>query len=69
MNVGDHIRVTASVIVYNYPKNRKEAFDLKGMEGEIETIIGRPVTATLPLKVRFDKRYAAHLREDEVEMI
>ena len=69
MNVGDRIRVTQSVIVYNHPKHRKEAFDLKGLEGEIETIIGRPITATLPVKVRFEKRYAAHLREDEVEVI
>ena len=69
MNVGDRIRVTQSVIVYNHPQHRKEAFDLKGLEGEIETIIGRPVTATLPVKVRFEKKYAAHLREDEVEVI
>lgn len=69
MNVGDRIRVTTSVIVYNHPEHRKEAFDLKGMEGEIEEIIGRPITATLPIKVRFEKRYAAHLKEDEVEAI
>lgn len=69
MNVGDRIRVTASVIVYNHPQNRKQAFDLKGMEGTIETIIGKPITATLPVKVRFDPKYAAHLREDEIEVV
>jgi hypothetical protein len=69
MNVGDRIRVTASVVVYNYPQSRKVAYDLKGMEGEIEEIIGRPVTATLPVKVRFEKRYAAHLTEDEFEVL
>lgn len=69
MNVGDRIRVTASVMVYNHPQHRAEAFDLKGMEGEIETIIGRPITATLPVKVRFESKYAAHLREDELEVI
>lgn len=69
MNVGDRIRVTASVVVYNHPQNRKVAYDIKGMEGEIEEIIGRPITATLPVKVRFEKRYAAHLKEDEFELI
>ncbi|BAW97660.1 ferredoxin-thioredoxin reductase variable chain [[Synechococcus] sp. NIES-970] len=69
MNVGDRIRVTASVIVYNHPQSRKQAFDLKGMEGEIEAVIGRPITATLPVKVRFEPKYAAHLREDEIEVI
>ncbi|AFY37124.1 ferredoxin thioredoxin reductase alpha chain [[Leptolyngbya] sp. PCC 7376] len=69
MNVGDRIRVTTSVIVYNHPQHRKEAFDLKGLEGDIEAVIGRPITATLPVKVRFEKKYAAHLREDEIEVI
>jgi hypothetical protein len=69
MNVGDRIRVRESVIVYNHPQHRKEAFDLNGMEGEIEAIIGRPITATLPFKVRFEAKYAAHLREEEIELI
>ncbi|OKH20017.1 ferredoxin-thioredoxin reductase variable chain [[Limnothrix rosea] IAM M-220] len=69
MNVGDRIRVTTSVIVYNYPQHRKQAFDLKGLEGEIEGIIGRPITATLPIKVRFEKKYIAHLKEEEIEVI
>lgn len=69
MNVGDRIRVKESVIVYNHPQHRKAAFDLKGMEGEIVTIIGRPITATLPIKVRFEPKYMAHLREEEIEVI
>ncbi|MGB2927022.1 MAG: ferredoxin-thioredoxin reductase variable chain [Limnothrix sp.] len=69
MNVGDRIRVTESVMVYNHPKNRKVAYDLKGLEGEILEIIGRPVTATLPVKVRFEKRYSAHLKDGEFEVI
>lgn len=69
MNVGDRIRVTTSVIVYNHPQHQREAFDLNGMEGVIEAIIGRPITATLPIKVRFEPKYVAHLREDEIEVI
>lgn len=69
MNVGDRIRVTETVIVYNHPQHRKEAFDLNGMEGEIEAVIGRPITATLPIRVRFEEKYAAHLKEEEIEVI
>jgi hypothetical protein len=39
------------------------------MEGEIVDIIDKPVTATLPIKIQFDKKFFAHLREDEVEII
>lgn len=69
MNVGDRIRVKESVIVYNHPQHRTQALDLKGLEGVIEEIIGRPVTATLPIKVRLEPKYAVHFKEDEVEVI
>ena len=73
MNVGDRVRVVESVVVYHHPQNRKEPFDIKGMEGEVTAIVtewrGRPVSANLPILVQFEKKFKAHLREDEIEVI
>ena len=73
MKPGDRVRVIQSVIVYHYPKNKKEPYDIKGMEGTIQEIVtewqGRPISANLPVKVKFEKKFTAHLREDEVEVI
>lgn len=73
MKVGDRVRVTTSVIVYHHPQHKKEGFDVKGMEGEIMEIVtewqGRPVSANLPILVKFDKKFKAHFREDELEVI
>ncbi len=73
MKIGDRIRVITSVIVYHFPKSKNEPFDIQGMEGEIKDIVtewkGRPVSANLPIKVKFDKKFVSHLREDELEVI
>lgn len=73
MKSGDRVRVTESVIVYHHPQHKKEPFDIKGMEGIIQEIVtewqGRPISANLPVKVKFEKKFSAHLREDEVEVI
>lgn len=73
MNKGDRIRVTKSVIVYHHPKERQKPFDIKGMEGEVINIIkdwqGRPISPNLPILVKFEKKFKAHLREDELEII
>ena len=73
MKVGDRVRVITSAIVYHYPKHKKQPFDIKGMEGEVIDIVtewkGRPVSANLPIKVRFDKKFIAHFRENELEVI
>ncbi len=69
MKIGDRIRVKESVMVYHHPNSKQKPFDIKGMEGEIVEVIDKPVTATLPIKVKFDKKFSAHLREDEVEVI
>ena len=72
MKVGDRVRVTTSVIVYHHPENRKKPFDIQGMEGEVIAIItewkGRPVSANLPIQVKFSKKFRAHLKENEVEV-
>jgi len=73
MKVGDRVRVAKPVIVYTHPEHKKEAFDIQGMEGDIIAIItewqGRPVSANLPIQVQFSKKFRAHLREDEIEVI
>ena len=73
MKVGDRVRVIESVVVYHYPKSKQKPFELKGMEGEVVTIIkewqGRPLSANLPVVVKFDKKFKAHLREIELEVI
>lgn len=73
MKVGDRVRVAKSVIVYTHPEHKKEPFDIQGMDGEVINIItewqGRPVSANLPILVQFSKKFRAHLREDELEVI
>lgn len=73
MKVGDRVRVKDSVVVYHHPEHRSQAFDLKGLEGEIVAIVTqwreRPVSANLPLLVQFSKKFKAHLRENELEII
>jgi hypothetical protein len=73
MKVGDRVRVSKSVIVYHHPEHRGQPFDIKDHEGEVAAIVlqwqGRPVSANLPIQVKFDKKFRAHLREDEVETV
>ncbi|MEH2071250.1 MAG: ferredoxin-thioredoxin reductase variable chain [Nostoc sp.] len=73
MKVGDRVRVKESVVVYHHPEHRNQAFDLKGTEGEVTGVVtewqGRPVSANLPILVRFSKKFKAHLRENELEVI
>lgn len=73
MKVGDRVRVIQSVTVYHHPQHKSQPFDLKGMEGEVIDIVtewqGRPVSANLPIFVKFDKTFKAHFREDELEIV
>ena len=73
MKVGDRVRVQASVVVYHNPNSKNKPFDLKGLEGEIVSIVtewqGRPVSANLPIVVQFDKKFKAHLQAYELEQI
>lgn len=73
MKLGDRVRVIESVVVYHHPEHKKQPFDIKGMEGEVKEIItqwqGRPVSANLPILVIFDKKFKAHLRENEIEVL
>jgi hypothetical protein len=73
MKVGDRVRIKDSVVVYHHPEHRSQPFDLKGVEGEVEAIVtqwqGRPVSANLPILVKFSKKFKAHLRENELEIV
>lgn len=73
MKVGDRVKVSQSVTVYHHPEHRNQPFDIKGEEGEVFQIIeeldGKPISANLPVVVKFGKKFRAHLREDELEVI
>jgi hypothetical protein len=73
MKIGDRVRVKESVVVYHYPKQKQQPFDLKDMEGEIINILtdwkGRPISPNLPIIVKFEPKFKAHLRENELEVI
>lgn len=73
MKVGDRVRVKESVIIYHHPEHRNQPFDIKGLEGDVLGVVnewhGRPVSANLPVYVQFSKKFKAHLREDEIEVI
>lgn len=73
MKTGDRVRVTTSIKVYHHPEHRNEAFDLKGMEGEVVDIIqdwhGRPISPNYPVLIKFGKKFKAHLSDREIEVI
>lgn len=72
MQPGDQVRVSTSVVVFNHPQHRGQAFDLEGQQGEVLQVLndwkGRPISPTLPVVVAFGK-YRAHFRSDELEAI
>ena len=73
MNIGDRVRVKESVIVYHYPQQKMQPYDIKGMEGEISKVMtdwqGRTISPNLPILVKFEKRFKAHLRDTELEVV
>lgn len=72
MQPGDQVRVSRSVVVYNHPQHRGEAFDMEGQQGEVFNVLndwkGRPISPTLPVVVVFGK-FRAHFREDELAAV
>lgn len=73
MKIGDRVRVVKSVIVYHNPQHKNQPFDVRGMEGSVKDIIhqwhGKPVSANLPILVEFDRKFKAHFRENELEVL
>ena len=72
MQPGDQVKVSRSVVVYNHPQHRGEAFDMEGQQGEVFNVLndwkGRPISPNLPVVVAFGK-YRAHFREDELAAV
>ncbi len=73
MKIGDRVRVKESVTIYHHPEHRGQGFDIKGLEGELVQIAtvwkGKPISANLPFVVQFTKKFKAHLRDNELEII
>ncbi len=73
MKIGDRVRVKESVIIYHHPEHRGQGFDIKGSEGELVQIAtvwkDKPISANLPFVVQFSKKFKAHLRDNELEII
>jgi len=73
MKVGDRVRVIESVVVYHHPEHKSAPFDVKGLEGEVKGIVtewrGRAVSANLPVLVEFSKKFKAHFRDFELEIV
>ncbi len=73
MNIGDRVRVKESVVVYHYPQQKMQPYDIKGMEGEITKVMadwqGRTISPNMPILVKFEKRFKAHLKDTELEII
>ncbi len=71
--IGQKVRVKTSVIVYHHPQHKGKPYDLLGQMGEvievIETWQGRPLTANLPVVVKFDGKFKAHLEAEELERV
>ncbi len=72
MQPGDQVRVSSSVVIYNHPQHRGEAFDMEGQQGEVFNVLndwkGRPISPNLPVVVAFGK-FRAHFREDELATV
>lgn len=73
MKLGDRVKVTNSVVVYHYPEQKMQPYDIKGMEGKIAKIMtdwqGRPISPNLPILVNFGNKFKAHLKDGELEVI
>lgn len=70
MQPGDQVRVSQSVVLYNHPEHRGEAFDMQGQQGQVHQVLtdwkGRTISPNLPVVVAFG-RFRAHFRVDEIE--
>jgi hypothetical protein len=73
VKVGDRVRVQNSVVIYHHPEHRNQPFDMQGQEGEVVGIMkewqGRPVSANLPVLVKFMNKLKAHFQEVELEVL
>jgi len=80
LKIGDRVRVKTSLVIYHHPQHRNKPFDLQNHEGEVVDLAsiyhwkGKDVeiSANFPVVVQFpeiSKRFKAHLREEELEVM
>ena len=73
MKIGDRVRVKESVVVFHHPARKQQPYDIKGMEGEISKVMtdweGRPISPNFPILVEFERKFKAHLKDSELEVI
>lgn len=72
-SIGTRVRVKESVIVFHHPEHRNNGYDINGLEGEVVGLLdhwsGQPVSANLPICVKFTPKFKAHLRQTELELL
>lgn len=78
MDIGNRVRIKASVVFYHHPLHRNEAFNAEGLEGTVVGVLndyqGRPISPNFPVQVEFGvegakRPFRAHLKADELELI
>jgi hypothetical protein len=73
MKIGDRVRVKQSVVIYHHPEQKQQPVDIQGLEGEIAKIMtdweGRAISPNFPILVSFSKKFKAHLKNSELELI
>ena len=72
MQAGDQVKVIQSVVLFNHPEHRGQAFDMQGQQGQVHDVLhdwkGRTISPTLPVVVAFG-RFRAHFRADELDVL
>lgn len=72
MQPGDQVKVSQSVVLFNHPEHRGQAFDMQGQQGQVHDVLhdwkGRTISPTLPVVVAFG-RFRAHFRADELDVL
>lgn len=80
LKIGDRVRVKTSLVIYHHPQHRNEPFDLQNHEGDVVDLASTynwkgeevAISANFPVVVQFpeiSKRFKAHVKEDELEVI
>lgn len=71
--IGSRVRIAKSVVIYHHPEHRGQPFDMKDQEGNVDAIVlewnGKPVSANLPVQVKFTNKFKAHFHPSELEPI
>ena len=70
MQAGDQVKVSQSVVLFNHPEHRGQAFDMQGQQGQVHDVLhdwkGRTISPTLPVVVAFG-RFRPPFRPHQLE--